>query len=73
LSTADRTVEGGHLRPDFRSAWQMPKGHGRREVRLPYRRAVTSREDATRPAGRQARHVLASLSNPVIGRLGWPA
>ena len=34
LFTADRrTVEGGHLPHDFRTARQVAKGHGRREVR----------------------------------------
>ena len=34
LFTADdRTVEGGQLRHDFRTARQVDKGHGRREVR----------------------------------------
>lgn len=34
LFTADdRTVEGGHLPHDFRTARQVDKGHGRREIR----------------------------------------
>ena len=34
LFTADtRTVEGGHVRHEFRTARQVTKGHGRREVR----------------------------------------
>ena len=34
LFTVDaRTVEGGHVRHDFRTARQVTKGHGRREIR----------------------------------------
>jgi predicted transposase YbfD/YdcC len=33
FSGDDRTVEGGHLPHDFRTARQVAKGHGRREVR----------------------------------------
>jgi predicted transposase YbfD/YdcC len=136
FTAAPRTVEGGHLRHDFRTARQMAKGHGRREARritvcselqgysdwpglaqvfqlersasksgtrahenvygltsftpaaasparllaltraywgiengLHYRRDVTFHEDATRLTQGYAGHVMASLSNLVIGLL----